>query len=364
MQKRDHIVSFVKHWSKRSELSRQQLLNWLDLPRGRFRDWERRFGVENRKNNTTPRAHWLLCEERQAIIDYAHQGHLQAGYRRMSYMMLDEDVVAVSPSSVYRVLKQADLIQKWRKPSKKGTGFDQPLKPHEHWHTDFTYLKLGGVFYYLACVLDGASRAILSWRLKPSMTEQDAQIVIQKAREAYPNTKPRIITDNGAQYTSQDFKEFISLCEMTHVKTAPYYPQSNGKIERFHGSIKNEAIRPFSPIDLEDAERIIGKYIHDYNNVRLHSAIGYIPPILKLEGRESPLLQERREKMEKASKARKISARNEVEKTFSSKEENDTNQLQAEKEMSRNPAGGSSCTSEQSTASAIPTQLSAEALSS
>lgn len=304
MHQRDHIVTFINHWSHRSSLPRQRLLDWLGLPRGRFRQWEKRKGNENAHNGKVHKAHWLLPKERQAIIDYATQGHLRAGYRRMSYLMLDADIVAASPSSVYRVLKQAGLIDPWGKRTKKGTGFEQPLRPHQHWHTDFTYLKIGGVFYYLACVLDGASRAILSWHLKPSMTEDDAQISIQKAREAYPGQKPRIISDNGSQYTSQDFREFINHCEMTHVKTSPYYPQSNGKIERFHGSIKNEAIRPNTPIDLEDAERIIAKYIHDYNHVRLHSAIGYVPPMLVIEGKDQALQQERKGKLEQARKAR------------------------------------------------------------
>ena len=304
MNQRDHIVSFINHWHQRSELPRQCLLDWLDLPRGRFRQWELRQGNENAHNGHINKAHWLLSEERQAIIDYARQGNLRAGYRRMSFLMLDADIVAASPSSVYRVLKQEGLIEPWSKRSKKGKGFKHPLKPHQHWHTDFTYLKIGGVFYYLACVLDGASRAILSWHLKPSMTEKDAQIAIQKARESYPNQKPRIISDNGSQYTSQDFREFINFCEMTHVKTSPYYPQSNGKIERFHGSIKNEALRPNTPIDLEDAERVITKYIHDYNHTRLHSAIGYVPPMLVLEGKDQALQEQRKEKLDQAREKR------------------------------------------------------------
>jgi len=288
MEKRDEIVAFINHWQHRSEFSRQRLLDWLQLPRGRFRSWEKRFAQGNCHNGIIPKAHWLLPEEREAIVTYASQGHLQAGYRRMSYLMLDANIVAASPSSVYRVLKQADLIQAWGKLSK-----------------DFTYLKLQGNFYFLATILDGCSRAILSWHLKPSMTETDAQIVLQKAREAYPNQKPRLISDNGSQFTSKDFKEFISICEMTHVKTAPYYPQSNGKIERYHKSLKQEALRPLSPVDLEDAERIIGNYIEDYNNVRLHSAIGYVPPVMKLEGRDEAFQMERKEKLKKAIQNRK-----------------------------------------------------------
>ena len=106
MHQRDNIVSFINHWHQRSELPRQCLLDWLDLPRGRFRQWELRQGNENAHNGKINKAHWLLAEERQAIIDYAKQGNLGAGYRRMSFLMLDANIVAASPSSVYRVLKQ------------------------------------------------------------------------------------------------------------------------------------------------------------------------------------------------------------------------------------------------------------------
>ena len=244
----------------------------------------------------------------------------------MAYLMLDEDIVAVSPSSVYRVLKEAELMKPWGKPSKKGTGFEQPLMPHEHWHIDITYLKLKGIFYFLSTVLDGASRAILSWDLKAQMTEKEIEIVLQKAREAYPHQKPRVISDNGPQFISQDFKEFINICEMTHVRTAPYYPQSNGKIERYHKSLKQECLRPFSPVDQEDAERIIENYIQDYNHVRLHSSIGFVPPILVLKGKAQELHDERREKLKKATERRKTALRTNLIKPFSSKEGNDRNQ--------------------------------------
>lgn len=153
--------------------------------------------------------------------------------------------------------------------------------------------------------MDGYSRAILSYHLAPRMTKIETQICIQKAREKHPNQSTRIISDNGPQDISKDFKEFITICEMTHVKTAPYYPQSNGKLERWHRSLKQEAVRPQSPIDLGDADRIIAKYIEDYNNVRLRSAIDYVPPMLKLEGKDQELIEQRRQKLKEARERRK-----------------------------------------------------------
>ncbi|MDQ3622247.1 MAG: transposase family protein [Verrucomicrobiota bacterium] len=147
-------------------------------------------------------------------------------------MMLDRDIAAVSPASTYRVLKQARLLQCWNhKSPRRGHGFVQPLEPHEHWHTDFSYLNIGGTFYYLCTVLDGCSRAILAWAIRTQMKETDAEIVLQKAREAYPQTRPRIMTDNGAQFVARDFQSFIRLWQTSHVLCSPNYPQSNGKLE-------------------------------------------------------------------------------------------------------------------------------------
>ena len=171
-----------------------------------------------------------------------------------SFMMIDADVVAASPSSVYRVLKQAKLLNRWnQKPSKKGQGFQQPEKPHEHWHIDVAYINICGTFYYLCSILDGYSRYLVHWEIRETMTEADVEIILQRARERFPQVKPRIISDNGPQFVARDFKTFIRHCGMTHVRTSPYYPQSNGKIERWHKSLKGECIRPGTPLSLEDA---------------------------------------------------------------------------------------------------------------
>jgi putative transposase len=221
-------------------------------------------------------------------------------------MMLDQNVVAVSPSSSWRVLSTAGLLQKWnQKPSLKGTGFVQPLLPHEHWHVDVSYLNIRGTFYYLCSLLDGCSRSIIHWEIREQMTERDVEIILERAKEKYPAARPRIISDNGPQFIARDFKEFIRLSGMTHVRTSPFYPQSNGKLERFHKTIKNECIRPGVPLSLDDARRIVEKYIEHYNTVRLHSAIGYVAPADKLNGRDQEIFKERDRKLEEARELRK-----------------------------------------------------------
>jgi transposase InsO family protein len=132
------------------------------------------------------------------------------GYRRLAFMMLDDDIVAVSPSSVYRVLKRAGrLDRKWRKSSTKGTGFVQPLAAHEHWHIDVSYLNLGGTFYYLCSLLDGYSRTIVHWEICEQMTERDIETIVQRGLQLFAGVRPRIISDNGPQFIAKDFKEFV-----------------------------------------------------------------------------------------------------------------------------------------------------------
>src|SRR5262249_41179730 len=242
---------------------------------------------------------------KRPVLDFHGRFPLE-GYRRLTFMMLDADVVACSPASVYRVLKAAGLLERHNpKPSAKGKGFVQPLKAHEHWHVDVSYLNIAGTFYYLCSLLDGCSRYIVHWEIRETMTEADVEQIIQRARERFPDAKPRIISDNGPQFIAKDFKEFIRVCGMTHVRTSPYYPQSNGKLERFHRTIKGDCIRVQSPLSLEDARRIVADYVEHYNTVRLHSAIGYITPLAKLEGRERAIFDERDRKLEAARERRK-----------------------------------------------------------
>lgn len=297
-------MDYITYWKARAEIPAQQLLAWLELGTSKFHSWKNRYGKANEHNGQIPRDHWLEDWEKAAILDY-HDRHPLEGYRRLTFMMLDEDVVAASPATVYRVLKANRRLDRHKfSPSKKGTGFVQPLKPHEHWHIDVSYINIEGTFYYLTSVLDGCSRAILHWELRESMTEQDVEVILQKALETYPNTSPRIISDNGPQFIARDFKEFIRLVGATHVRTSPYYPQSNGKIERWHGSLKSECIRPTCPASLEEAQRRIQNYVEHYNTVRLHSAIGYVTPSDKLAGIEKDIFAERDRKLEEARQRR------------------------------------------------------------
>ncbi len=219
----------------------------------------------NEHNVSVPRDFWLEFWKREAIITFALDNPLE-GYRWLTFMMLDQNIMAVSPSSTWSVLTKAGMLQKWnQKPSIKGSGFIQPLLPH----VDVSHLNIRGTFYYLCSFFDGCSRSIIHWEIREQMTERDVEIILERAKEKYPKARPRIISDNGPQFVAKDFKEFIRFSGMTHVRTSPYYPQSNGKLERFNKTIKTECIRRGVPLSLDDARRIVKKYIEHYNTVRL-----------------------------------------------------------------------------------------------
>ena len=273
----------MARWQDRAEVPAKQILLWLGIPEGTFYKWRQRYGKVNEHNAWIPRDHWLNDWEKQAIIDF-HFEHPLEGYRRLTYMMLDADIVAAAPSTVYRVLKRADLIGRAKgKPSKKGTGFHQPTAPHRHWHIDVSYVNIGGTFYYLISELDGYSRFIVHWEIRERSTDQDIQVVLQRARERFPGVTPRIISDNGPQFISREFKQYIRICGMTHVRTSPYYPQ-----------------------------RIVTKFVEDYNERRLHSSLGYVTPRDKLLGREQDIFDARDRKLEEARELRKQQHRREA----------------------------------------------------
>ena len=298
------MIDFIRGWHEKTAIAATQLVDWLDIGQSKYHDWQHRYGQVNEHNSWIPRDHWLMDEEKRAIIDFWEQYPLE-GYRRLAYMLIDRELVAVSPTSVYRVLRDAGVLKRTSSsPSRKGTGFEQPLRPHEHWHIDISYLNVSGTFYYLCSVLDGASRFIVHWEIREAMTEMDVELIVERARAHYPGVTPRIISDNGPQFIARDFKEYIHLTGMTHVRTSPYYPQSNGKIERWHKTLKTEAIRPQTPLSLEDARRVVARFVQHYNEVRLHSALGYITPRDFLDGRAAEIHARREELLATAREAR------------------------------------------------------------
>lgn len=280
------------------------MIQQLGISPSRFYDWQQRQGQPNQHNGPVPKKHWLLPQEQAAIIDYC-QDKIELGYRRLTYMMLDEDIAAVSPATTYRILKEQGLLQRWQPTATvKKHGFDQPHQVHQHWHIDISFVNILSTFAFLISILDGASRYVVHHELRAHMTEADVQITLQRAREKFPHATPRIISDNGPQLISKELKQYLRSCRLDHVFTSPYHPQSNGKLERFYRTIKTEEIRRTSYLSLEQARQRIERYIIYYNTVRLHSAICYLTPEDVLFGRTELRLKQRQDKLDQAKKYR------------------------------------------------------------
>lgn len=282
-----------------------KLLGLIGISSSKYYSWIDRREQSNNHNGIIPKKHWILKWEREAIINYART-HMGEGYRRLTYMMIDYNIVAVSPSTTYRVLKSAGLLNRWNKVKKssKGNGFDQPVLPHQHWHTDIKYVNFRGTFLFLISVIDGYSRYIVHHELRMNMQEFDVEITVQRALEKYPFAKPRLITDNGSQFISKDFAEYLKQAGLQHIRTSIAYPQSNEKIERYHRTIHEECLRTKSLIDLDDARKQIAEFIDYYNTKRLHSSLFYLTPTDFLNGTITEKLEARSVKLRLAKKAR------------------------------------------------------------
>lgn len=282
-----------------------KLIGMIGISSSKYYSWITRFEQQNHHNGVIPKKHWILDWEKQAIIKYS-QNNISEGYRRLTYMMIDDNIVSVSPSTTYRVLKSAGLLNRWNKTktSSKGKGFDQPTAPHQHWHTDIKYVNFHGTFLFLISVIDGYSRFIVHHELRMSMQEFDVQFTLQSALEKYPTSKPRVITDNGSQFISRDFAEFIKQAGLLHIRTSVAYPQSNGKIERYHRTVHEECLSTNSLIDLEDARKQIAEFVHYYNTKRLHSALFYLTPQDFLMNRIDEKINTRNVKLQSAKKVR------------------------------------------------------------
>jgi transposase InsO family protein len=220
----------------------------------------------------------------------------------LRYEMIDKNIAFVSCSSVYNVIKRHNLGKKWAEAEEmKKRGFDQPEGVHEQWHIDFSYIRIGGAFYYFLGILDGYSRKMLNWRLCQNMEGINAEILVTETKELYPEAKNvRLISDNGSQFLSRDFQELLGLLEVRQTFTSANHPQSNGKLERFNRTLKTEHVRRSAYLDYQDASIRMAQWIAYYNNIRLHSAIWYLTPNDVFYNRAAERLAERKEKLHTA----------------------------------------------------------------
>ncbi len=290
---------------RRSRVPVEWITKRLGLSRSRYYDWRQRRaqGRLRDRQPVHPQLDRALPEEEEAVKSFALE-HPRDGYRRLAWMMVDEDVAYLSPSSVYRILDRADLLCRWKPPGKAGRKPQPPTAPHQQWHTDLMYLWVKGRWYFFVSVLDSFSRYLVHWELLASMRAADVRDVIHAALEKHPGLQPRIVHDNGSQFTSRDFKKLVKRFALEQIQIRLYHPQSNGRIERFHRSLRR-GLAGHDPAHQLEARDLIGDWVEHYNQERLHAALHYLTPEDYLQGRQEKRLAERRQKLHRARRHRR-----------------------------------------------------------
>lgn len=239
-----------------------------------------------------------LKSEEEAVIGYS-KGHPGVGYKKLSYQMLDEAVAALTPSQVYRILDKENLLDKWGKTRQEaGKEYkDKPTKPNEHWHTDIMYIKVLEMWCFMIAILDGYSRYVVGWKIMLDMTAQSVSLFMQEVIDRTGIKSVKLINDNGSQLISKDFREVLLSADIRQIRIRRNHPQSNGKSERFNGLVRQECLRPESPVTVTEVEKVVGRYIEEYNNHRLHSSIDYMRPVDYYRGNPEEIKKLRDEKL-------------------------------------------------------------------
>lgn len=296
---RSLIVEDVDVQLKRTGIALVVLLKLYGISKSAYYSWFDANGLKPEATSKRERSDTITDEEEGAVIAFRKE-HGSIGYRKLCWMMVDADVACMSETSVYNILSRHGLLYGWNRVDNGSTEKEYKHKPkyvHHHWHTDIAYIKIRNVFYFLIMLLDGYSRYLLDWELMTDMTGRSVEWFIQGAKEKYPHARPLLINDNGSQFISHDFKKLVTRLEIQQVFTRRNHPQTNGKIERMNGTVKNEALRPKSPKSYQEACEILNSYGYEYNHQRLHAGIKYLRPADMFFGREKTVLNERKQKL-------------------------------------------------------------------
>jgi transposase InsO family protein len=289
-----------------SDLSVRQTLQELQVNRATFYAWYRRYRAEGEAGLAAKppaaRRYWNRIPPlmRQQVVDAALAAP-EHSPRELAWQLTDRTGHFLSESSVYRILKAHDLITS---PAfvviTAADRFSHPTtRPNELWQTDFTYLRVvGWGWYYLSTVLDDYSRYILAWTLTTTMAATDVATTLDLARaqagvdRVAVRHRPRLLSDNGPCYVSAELATYLATHGLTHTRGKPYHPMTQGKIERYHRSMKNvvKLDHYYSPWELE---RAIGRFVAHYNDRRLHEALQNVTPADVYYGRQATILSRR-----------------------------------------------------------------------
>ena len=252
-----------------------------------------------------------LPAEKEAVLWYARQ-HSELRHREMAWRMVDEDVVCLSASTVYRILKEAKLVCPWRRRQKRSREQEEkPTGGNQRWVTDLMQIVIGAGIYYLVCFMDEYSRYIVHHELllgmdgkTVSLAGQAAIDKLPKGGDGKPIDKPVIQSDNGSGYIAREFLQVLKENGLSQHRIKPHCPEENGTMERANRTLR-ERLEEEELTDLLQAEEVLAKVIRWYNEERLHSALGYLPPVVYYRGNPNNRHEERRQKLAEARHRRK-----------------------------------------------------------
>jgi len=280
---------------------KRQALIALGIPKSSYYRWRRCDGLESHSGDRGRPWNRITLEEENKILTVARESP-DLSSRQLAAWITDNAGFAVSESTVYRILRREGLVKRQETQLTAANEYHtKTTRPHQMWATDASYFKVvGWGYYYLVTVMDDYSRYILAWKLQKDMSANSLIEVIQEAVDATGMTdvpvedRTRLLSDNGAGYVSRTFREYLRLVGIGHILAAPYHPQTNGKLERYHRSIKREVNQvPYEfPGQLE---RAIADFVDYYNYRRYHKALGNVTPAEVLYGRREQILQRRKE---------------------------------------------------------------------
>ena len=297
------VIAIVKQTKMRSGWNAERTLFALGVPRSVYYAWKRREQLEDRVGKPC-RVYELLAEEREAICGFALR-FPKVGYRKLTWMMIDAGLVCVGESTVYRVLSEADLLYRWKRAERSSGVYDfKPAGPHQQWHTDVMYVWVCCRFYFLVSFIDAYSRYIVHHKLLTRLDGASVSTELQAALESAGDVKLRIVHDHGTEFVNRDVAAVIKAHNLIDIKTRLRHPQSNGIVERFNGTVRDETNDSYGGDYLEAQATIAGLVCH-YNNERLHAALGYMTPVIWHRGKPEEVRDERARRIAAARAHRK-----------------------------------------------------------
>ena len=283
---------------------KRQSLAELGIPRSTYYRWrQRQWGQSLKPHSGDGRRPWnrLTPEEDGRILTAAREAP-ELSSRQLAAWVTDNAGFAVSESTVYRILRREGLVKRLEVQLVAGKEYHtKTTGPHQMWATDASYFRVAGWgYYYLVTVMDDYSRFILAWKLQRDMAADSLIDVVQEAVDATGMTevpvedRTKLLSDNGPGYVSRAFRDYLHLVGIRHILAAPFHPQTNGKLERYHQTIKQEVNQvPYEqPSQLE---RALADFVDYYNFRRYHKALGDVAPADVLYGRREQILQRRKE---------------------------------------------------------------------